>query len=250
MNGEDREKQYICGKNVVLEALKSGRPLIRIIIADDLDRHVAGQIMRLAGEANIPYRQVDKKQLANIAGENTRGVVAEAAACDYVELADILETAAKQSSPPMLILLDDIEDPHNLGAILRTALAAGAAGAVVPKRNAAPLNTTVLRTSAGAVNYLPVARVSNLTQTIEYLKKEGFWIIGADMQGQNLWQVDMSGPIALVLGSEGKGLSPLVRKHCDFIASIPMQGQVGSLNVSAAAAILLYEAVRKRGEHQ
>ncbi|MCR4962619.1 MAG: 23S rRNA (guanosine(2251)-2'-O)-methyltransferase RlmB [Firmicutes bacterium] len=246
MNGEEKEKRYICGKNKVLEALKSGQPLIRIFIAGDLDRHVAGQIMRLAAEANIPYGQIDKRQLAKIAGDGARGVAAEAAACDYVDLADILAKAAEDPQP-LLLLLDDIEDPHNLGAILRTALAAGATGAIVPKRNAAPLNDTVMRTSAGAVNYLPVARVSNLTQTIEELKKQGFWIIGGDMQGQCLWQVDMSGPIALVMGSEGKGLSPLVRKHCDFIASIPMQGQVGSLNVSVAAGILLYEAARKRG---
>ncbi len=240
------EKQYITGKNAVLEALKSGQPLIRVLIADDLDRHVIAQISQLASKKNIPYRQMSKQKLSLIAGENHRGVAAEAAACDYVELEEILRRAAEHEAPPLLMILDEIEDPHNLGAVLRTALAAGADGVIIPKRNAAPLNATVSRTSAGAVNYLPVARATNLTQTIQSLQQQGFWIVGADMDGQPMWQVDMTGPLAIVMGSEGKGLAPLIRKHCDFIASIPMQGQVGSLNVSAAAAILLYEAVRKR----
>ncbi|MEG2212837.1 MAG: 23S rRNA (guanosine(2251)-2'-O)-methyltransferase RlmB, partial [Clostridiales bacterium] len=213
---------------------------------ENLDRHISGQITALSAKRNIPYRKISPKQLDQIAGENNRGVAAEAAARNYVELDDILQAAAEQQEDPLLVILDDIEDPHNLGAIVRTALAAGAHGVIIPKRNAAPLNATVSRTSAGAINYLPVARAANLNQTLQKLKAQGFWIVGGDMEGQPLWEVDMSGPLAIVLGSEGKGISPLLKKNCDFIASIPMQGQVGSLNVSAAAAILLYEAVRKR----
>ena len=152
----------------------------------------------------------------------------------------------KRQEPPFIVVLDGVEDPHNLGAVIRTALAAGAHGLVIGKHRAAALNQTVMKTSAGAAAYLPVARVTNINQTLKELREAGLWLVAGDMDGQSLWQVDLSGPVALVLGGEGQGLSPLVKKNCDLVAAIPMQGQIGSLNVSVSAAILLYEAVRQR----
>ena len=238
--------EIICGKNNVLEALKSGREINRVLLAQGLDYGFVSGIKQLCRDNGVVCMDVPKQKLEKLAGADNRGVVAELAAVDYAEVEDILALAAERGEPPFVILLDDVEDPHNLGAVIRTALCAGAHGVVIPKRRAAALNQTVSRVSSGAVEYLPVARVANLPQTVEKLKKAGVWVAAADMKGKPLWQSDLSGPIALVMGSEGKGISPLLLSLCDFTVSIPMKGQLDSLNVSAAAAVLLYEVARTR----
>ena len=176
-----------------------------------------------------------------------QGVVAYVSAFEYATVDDILANAEKKNEPPFIIILDDIEDPHNLGAVIRTANAAGAHGVIIPKNNAAGLTTSAVKASAGAVSYTPVARVTNISRTMEELKEQGIWFIGADMNGEDYRKLDLKGPIGLVIGNEGKGLSPLVKKNCDFLASLPMKGEIDSLNASVAAGILAYEIMRSRG---
>ncbi len=238
--------EIISGRNSVLEALRSEREINRVWFADHLEQGFGQQIMALCKERGIPFSKVDKLQLQKIGGDDNRGVVAEVASAAYVEVEDILALAAHKNEPPLVVILDEVEDPHNLGAIIRTALCAGAHGIVIPKRRSASLNQTVAKISAGAVEHLPVARVSNLCNAVDCLKKQGLWIVGADMDGQTLWDLDLSGPLALVMGSEGQGISKLLKSKCDFIASIPMSGPINSLNVSASAAVLLYEIKRSR----
>ncbi|MDO4582231.1 MAG: 23S rRNA (guanosine(2251)-2'-O)-methyltransferase RlmB [Bacillota bacterium] len=238
--------EIISGRNAVIEALKAGSTITQVYVADKCEPPFAAKISQLCRDHNVPLKRVPKQQLERMAGPDHRGVAAELAAAVYVELDDILQRAASAGQPPLLVMLDGVEDPHNLGAIIRTALSAGAHGLVIPKRRAASLNATVMKTSAGAAAYLPVARVANLNQAAAQLKAAGCWLVAADMDGQPLWETDMSGPLAIVLGGEGSGVSPLLKKNCDIIASIPMYGAVSSLNVSAAAAIMLYEAVRNR----
>lgn len=240
------ESELIIGRNAVLEVIKSGQAVNKVLIADNIDPAFAAAVFKLCKENSIPCRKLPKQQLQRLAGPEHHGIVAEVAAMPYASLEDILALAKERGEAPFLVVLDGVEDPHNLGAVIRTALAAGAHGLVIGKHRSAALNQTVLRTSAGAAAYLPVARVTNISQTLAALREAGLWLTAADMDGQPLWQLDLTGPMALVLGGEGQGLSPLVKKGCDLVAAIPMQGQIGSLNVSVSAAVLLYEAVRQR----
>ena len=190
---------------------------------------------------------VKKERLDELSSDKKhQGVVAYVSAYEYATVDDILANAEKKNEPPFIIILDDIEDPHNLGAIIRTANAAGAHGVIIPKNNAAGLTTSAVKASAGAVSYTPVARVTNISRTMEELKDKGIWFVGADMKGEDYRKLDLKGPIGLVIGNEGKGLSPLVKKNCDFLASLPMKGEIDSLNASVAAGILAYEIVKYR----
>lgn len=245
-NGTTVSNQYIYGRNAVLEAIKSGTPINHILVASESGS--LGQICAEAKKRGIVVKQADTRKLDQLAdGGSHQGVCAEAACAEYASVADILEKSQKKGSNPFIILCDGIEDPHNLGAILRTAEAAGADGVIIPKRRSASLNDTVHKTSAGAASWIPVARVSNLATEMIALKKKGIWFYGADMGGDAAVQTDLTGAIGLVIGSEGFGLSAPVKAQCDAIISLPMLGQVNSLNASVAAGILMYEAVRQRG---
>lgn len=235
----------IAGRNPVLEALKSGRPIDTIYI----DTQATGSINKicaLAGEHGTVVKRVDSAKLDAMAA-NHQGVVAALSCAEYYDLAQLLDMVKKSGKPAFLIIADEIEDPHNLGAIIRTAEAAGAHGMIIPKRRSASLNATVFKTSAGAASHLPVARVPNLAAAIDTLKRAGIWVYGADMSGQAYTEAELTGDIALVIGSEGAGLGRLVREKCDHILSLPMNGKINSLNASVAAGILMYEAVRQRG---
>ncbi|MGI6492739.1 MAG: 23S rRNA (guanosine(2251)-2'-O)-methyltransferase RlmB [Pelotomaculum sp.] len=237
----------IAGRNPVLEALRAQRPINKIMIAEGALSGPLLQIYGAAKEKNIPVQKVERQRLDKMAPDSAhQGVIAFAAAKEYVALEDILAGVGPREQP-FLILLDEINDPHNLGAILRTADAAGAHGVVIPRRRSAPLTPTVAKSSAGAIEYVPVARVANLPQTIEALKKQGLWIAGADPEGQELyWDAPLEGPVALVIGGEDKGLGRLVKERCDLLVRLPMSGRVNSLNASVAAALLAYEVLRQR----
>lgn len=240
-------RQIISGKNSVIEAIKAGMTINRVLIAENIDPRFADSVLRLCCESNIPVRRLPKHKLSQLAGGDHRGIAAEIASVAYAEVVDLLEAAAKQGQAPLLVLLDGVEDPHNLGAIIRSAYCLGAHGVIIGSRRAAQLNQTVMKTSAGAAARLPVARVTNLNQTVDGLKKAGCWIAAVDMDGPSLWQSDLTGPVVLVLGGEGTGISPLLKRNCDIILSIPMRrAEIGSLNVSNAAAIILAEAARQR----
>lgn len=237
----------IIGRNPVLEAIRSGRSIDKILIKKGKYEGSIVPIIKKAKEAKILIQEVDKAKLDTISeGENHQGVIAYVSAYDYVTVKDILLRAEEKGEPPFVIICDKITDPHNLGAILRTANCVGAHGVIIPKRNSVGVNSIVAKTSAGAVEYTPVAKVTNIAGTIEDLKKEGMWIAGADMNGEEMYKVDLNGSLGLVIGSEGEGISRLVREKCDFIASIPMNGQINSLNASVAAGVLMYEALRQR----
>lgn len=239
------QSDLIYGRNAVLEALKAGTPLNHILVTGMTGS--LGAICTEAKKRGIVVKQTDSRKLDQMTGNaNHQGVCAEGACADYSSLADILSVSEKKGQPPFLILCDGIEDPHNLGAILRTAEAAGADGVILPKRRSASLTQTVHKTSAGAASWVPVARVGNLATEMIALKKRGIWFYGADMGGQDAFQTDLTGGIGLVIGSEGFGLSAPVRAQCDAMISLPMFGQVNSLNASVAAGILMYEAVRQR----
>lgn len=231
----------IIGRNPVAEALKNGREIEKLILLRDGE----GSLIKIEGVARdrgIPIQYADRRSLSRMAeGDNHQGVIAVAAPYRYWELDELIRHAVKQKEPPLLILLDGIEDPHNLGAILRTADAAGAHGVIIPKRRAAGLTETAVKASAGAAEYVPVARVPNLGQAIEQLKEAGLWICGCDMDGAPYDQAELTGGIGLVIGSEGRGVGRLIGEKCDFILSIPMCGQINSLNASNAAAVLMYE---------
>lgn len=245
-----KQDELIFGKNSILEALKAGRAINKIFFAQGLNQAVVKEISGLAKERNIPYQFVERKKLDSLAEKNThQGIIAQTGIKDYVEWEELLQIAAQKQEDPLLIILDNLEDPHNLGAILRTADAVGAHGLIIPKHRAVPLTAGVARASAGAVEHVPVARVTNLATTIERLKEKGVWIIGTEAGvEQYYFNADLKGPLAVVLGSEGKGLTRLVREKCDFLVSIPMLGRVNSLNVSVAGALLLYEISRQRGK--
>lgn len=235
----------IAGRQAVREALKSDMAVDAILV--DRGGGGLGDIIRAAGKRGIPVKYVPGEKLSQLAGGVPhQGVVAQAAGAAYVPLEILLAGAREKGEQPLLVLCDGILDPHNLGAIIRTAEAAGAHGIVVPKRRTAPLGATVAKTSAGAVSYLPVGRVSNLAAAIEELKHAGVWVYGTDMEGLDYTKADFTAPTALVIGSEGSGLSRLVREKCDQVVSLPMRGRINSLNASVAAGIFLYEAVRQR----
>jgi 23S rRNA (guanosine2251-2'-O)-methyltransferase len=241
------EEFTIEGRNAVLEAYRSGKTIDRLFVLDGCQDGPVKTILREAKKQNTLVQFVAKERLDHMSETGKhQGVVAYAAAYAYAEVSDILEAARAKNEPPFIFLLDEIEDPHNLGAIIRTANLAGAHGVIIPKRRAAGLTAVVARTSAGALNYTPVAKVTNLANTIEDLKKEGLWFVCADMGGQTMYDLNLTGPIGLVIGNEGQGVSRLVREKCDMIASIPMKGDIDSLNASVAAGVLAYEIVRQR----
>ena len=238
---ESAGEMIIEGRNAVIEALRAGKLIDRLLIQDGAQDGPIQTIRREAKKRDVLVRFVAKERLDQLSGTGRhQGVIA------YAEVADILAAARAKNEPPFLILLDNIEDPHNLGAIIRTANLAGAHGVIIPKNRAVGLTAAVARTSAGALNYTPVARVTNLARTMEELKKEGLWFACADMDGTTMYQLDLTGPIGLVIGSEGDGVGRLVKEKCDYVASIPMKGDIDSLNASVAAGVLAYEIVRQR----
>ncbi len=241
------EEFTIEGRNAVMEAFRSGKTIDRLFV---LDGSKDGPVISIVREAKkydtiISYVQKERLDQMSQTGKH-QGIIAYAAAYEYAEVEDILKAAKDQGEPPFIILLDSIEDPHNLGAIIRTAHQAGAHGIIIPKRRAVGLTATVAKTSAGAINYLPVAKVTNLSVTIEDLKKEGLWFVCADMEGEMMYSLNLKGPIGLVIGSEGEGVGRLIKEKCDFAAKIPMFGKVDSLNASVATGVLAYEIVRQR----
>ena len=241
------EELTIEGRNAVLEAFRSGKTIDRLFVLDGCQDGPVRTIVREAKKHDTIVNFVPKERLDSMSETgHHQGVMAYAAAYEYAEVEDILKIAEEKGEPPFLFLLDGIEDPHNLGAIIRTANLAGAHGVIIPKRRAVGLTSTVAKTSAGALNYTPVAKVTNISATIEELKERGLWFVCADMGGESMYRLDLKGPIGLVIGNEGEGVSRLVREKCDFIASIPMKGDIDSLNASVAAGVLAYEIVRQR----
>ncbi len=237
------EELTIEGRNAVLE----GKPIDKLFVLDGCQDGPVLSITREAKKHDTIINYVAKERLDQISETGKhQGVIAFAAAYEYAQVEDILALAEKKGEPPFIFLLDNIEDPHNLGAIIRTANLAGAHGVVIPKRRAAGLTATVAKTSAGALNYTPVAKVTNLGQTIEELKKKGIWFVCADMSGEVMYRQNLKGPIGMVIGNEGNGVSRLVKEKCDFTAAIPMKGDIDSLNASVAAGVLAWEIVRQR----
>ena len=241
------EEFTIEGRNAVLEAFRSGKTIDKLFVLDGCHDGPVNTITREARKCDTIINYVSKERLDAMSKTGKhQGVMAYAAAYTYAEVGDILDAAKEKNEPPFIFILDGIEDPHNLGAIIRTANLAGAHGVIIPKRHAVGLTATVARTSAGALNYTPVAKVTNISATIEELKKEGLWFVCADMGGETMYNLDLKGAIGLVIGNEGDGVSRLVKEKCDFIASIPMKGDIDSLNASVAAGVLAYEIVRQR----
>ncbi|AKL97072.1 tRNA/rRNA methyltransferase SpoU [Clostridium aceticum] len=236
------------GRNPVMEALKSHREIDKILVAKGAKEGSIQKIIAMAKEQGVFIQYVERQKLNELSeSDNHQGVIAMVAAYKYSELEDILEIAKTRGEKPFVLLLDEITDPHNLGSIMRTADAVGAHGIIIPKRRSVGLTATVAKTSAGAIEYVPVVKVSNIAQTIDKLKSEGLWVAGADLGGKsNHFEADFTGAIALVIGSEGKGISRLIREKCDFLVTIPMVGKVASLNASVAAATLMYEVLRQR----
>ncbi len=241
------EETKIEGRNPVLEAFRSGKTVDKLFVLDGCQDGPVKSITREARKQDTIIHYVSKERLDQMSETHThQGVIAICAAYKYAEVEDILEAARQKGEAPFIFLLDGITDPHNLGAIIRTANLAGAHGVIIPKNRAVGLTATVARTSAGAINYTPVAKVTNLGKTIEELKKQGLWFVCADMGGEVMYRLNLKGPIGLVIGNEGDGVSRLVREKCDYIASIPMHGDIDSLNASVAAGVLAYEIVRQR----
>jgi len=243
-----RYKEFtIEGRNAVLEAFRSGKTIDKLFVLDGCQDGPVKSIIREAKKTDTIINFVDKERLDRLARTgHHQGVVAQAAAYEYAEVEDILKAAKDKGEAPFIFILDEIEDPHNLGAIIRTANQAGAHGVIIPKRRAVGLTATVAKTSAGAINYTPVAKVTNISKTIEDLKKQGMWFVCADMDGTTMYDLNLTGPIGLVIGNEGSGVGRLVKEKCDFVASIPMKGDIDSLNASVAAGVLAYEIVRQR----
>lgn len=239
--------EQIEGRNAVLEAFRSGKCVDKLFILDGCQDGPVRTIAREARKKDTIINYVSKERLDQLSETHAhQGVIALVAAYEYSTVEDILAKAEEKGEPPFLILLDNVEDPHNLGAIIRTANLAGAHGVIIPKRRAVGLTSTVAKTSAGAINYTPVAKVTNLVRTMEELKQKGIWFVCADMGGESMYRMNLTGPIGLVIGNEGEGVSRLVREACDFTASIPMKGDIDSLNASVAAGVLAYEIVRQR----
>lgn len=238
----------LVGRNAVTEALKSGRGINKLWIASGDREGSVAEIAALAKERGIVVQYVERAKIESLAGGHRhQGVLAYVAPVPYAELDDILKAAEEKGEAPFLVLLDELEDPHNLGALLRTADATGVHGILIPKRRSVSLNATVAKTSAGAVEYVPVARIGNIAQTLKKLKEKGFWVAGADMDGEKAYyEADLTGPLVLVIGSEGRGMSRLTKDACDFIVSMPMVGRINSLNASVAGSILMYESMRQR----
>jgi 23S rRNA (guanosine2251-2'-O)-methyltransferase len=243
----NQEQEFIIGKNPVIEALKSNRDINKILIAEGSQRGQMQQITNLAKEGNVLVQFVPRKKIDQITDGNHQGVLAYVAAYQYAELDDLFAAAEAREEPPFFLLLDEIEDPHNLGSIMRTADAVGAHGIIIPKRRAVGLTATVAKASTGAIEYIPVVRVTNMARTIDQLKELGVWIAGTDASGtEDYRRFDATLPLGLVIGSEGKGMGRLIRDKCDFLIKLPMIGKVTSLNASVAASLLMYEVFRKR----
>lgn len=241
------EEYTIEGRNAVLEAFRSGKAIDKVFVLDGCQDGPVATIRREAKKQDAVIKFVTRERLDQMSETGKhQGVIAYAAAYEYAQVEDMLKLAQERKEPPFLFLLDSIEDPHNLGAIIRTANLAGAHGVIIPKNRAVGLTAAVARTSAGALNYTPVAKVTNLVRTMEELKKQGLWFVCADMDGTRMYGLDLKGPIGLVIGSEGEGVGRLVKEKCDFAASIPMKGNIDSLNASVAAGVLAYEIVRQR----
>ena len=241
------EEFTIEGRNAVIEAFRSGKPIDKVFILDGCQDGPMVTIRREAKKKDVMIKYVTKERLDQMSETGKhQGVIAYAAAYEYAEVSDILEKAKEKGEDPFIFILDNIEDPHNLGATIRTANLAGAHGVIIPKNRAVGLTATVAKASAGALNYTPVAKVTNLSQTIEELKKEGLWFVCADMDGEIMYRQNLTGPIGLVIGNEGEGVGRLVKSKCDLVARIPMQGDIDSLNASVAAGVLAYEVVRQR----
>ena len=239
--------EQIEGRNAVLEAFRSGRCVDKLFILDGCQDGPVRTIAREARKKDTSINYVSKERLDQLSETRAhQGVIAQVAAYEYSTVEEILEKAEEKGEPPFLVLLDNVEDPHNLGAIIRTANLAGAHGVIIPKRRSVGLTSTVAKTSAGALNYTPVAKVTNLVRTIEELKEKGIWFVCADMGGESMYRLNLTGPIGMIVGNEGEGVSRLVRETCDFTASIPMKGDIDSLNASVAAGVLAYEIVRQR----
>ena len=244
---EEDNINLIEGRHPVLEALKSGREIDKIFIQKGANEGSIRQIIAIAREKNLLIKEVDKIKLDNLSlTHNHQGVIASAALYKYYELEEILNIAKEKGEEPFIIILDEITDNHNLGSIIRTAEAAGVHGIVIPKRRSVALTPIVAKTSAGAIEYVPVSKVTNISQTIQYLKKQGLWIVGADMAGKTYYEKDMTGPIALVIGSEGEGVGRLIKDNCDFLVKIPMSGKIASLNAGVSAGIITYDIFRQR----
>ena len=241
------EELTIEGRNAVIEAFRAGKTIDKVFLLDGCQDGPIRTILREAKKTDTIINFVKKERLDQMSETGKhQGVIAYSAAYDYGTVEEMLEKAAQKGEPPFLILLDNIEDPHNLGSILRTANQAGAHGVIIPKRRAVGLTATVAKASAGAINYTPVAKVTNLAKTMEDLKKQGMWFVCADMDGDPMYQLDLTGPMGLVIGNEGEGVSRLVKEKCDFVASIPMFGDIDSLNASVSMGVLSYEMVRQR----
>ena len=239
--------EQIEGRNAVLEAFRSGKCVDKLFILDGCQDGPVRTIAREARKTDTIINYVSKERLDQLSETHAhQGVIAQVAAYDYSTVDEILARAEEKGEAPFLIILDNVEDPHNLGAIIRTANLAGAHGVIIPKRRAVGLTSTVAKTSAGAITYTPVAKVTNIVRTIEELKEKGIWFVCADMGGETMYDLDLTGPMGLVIGNEGEGVSRLVREACDFTASIPMKGDIDSLNASVAAGVLAYEIVRQR----
>lgn len=246
-NLDNQRNDIIAGRNPVVEAIRSGRSIESILVAKGERSGSVVAIIAKAKQKNIPVKDVDSKKLDFLAkGVNHQGIVAQCAVKEYSTLEDIFALAEERGESPFIIVLDKIEDPHNLGAIIRTAECAGAHGVIIPERRSAGLSYTVEKTSAGALEYMPVVRVKNISAVLQKLKDKGIWVYGADMDGEHYKKVNFDGAVALVIGNEGKGISPLVAKDCDVIVSLPMKGKINSLNASVAAGILMYEIADKR----
>ena len=246
INDEEQDELIVCGRNAVLELIRSGRSVDKLFVKKDIE----GALIVILAEArrcNIPIVEVQREKLDDLAkGVIHQGIVAMAAAKEYASVDDILKIAEDRGEKPFIVIADSINDPHNLGAIIRNCDGAGVHGLIIPKRRSAGLTSVTSRSSAGAIEHLAIAKVSNISSTINELKKKGIWVVGCEANGQSYDSIDYDMPLAVVLGSEGEGISPLVTKNCDFIASIPMMGKVNSLNVSCAAAVVLFEAAKSR----
>jgi len=243
------EEEIIGGKHSVIEALKSGRTINKIWVAENAQKHLTQPIVIEAKKLGVVIQHVDKRKLDQLApGVQHQGVVAQVAPYAYAEVEDILQAAEDKGEPPFMLLLDEIEDPHNLGSILRTADCTGVHGVIVPKRRSAQVTATVSKTSAGAAEYVPVARVTNLGQTIDSLKEKGIWVVGTDVSAAaGIYETNVfDGPVAIVIGNEGKGMGRLIREKCDVLVKLPMNGRINSLNASVAAGVVMYEVLRRR----
>src|SRR5690606_27902955 len=249
MTEEELEPEIIGGKNPVLEALRADRDINKIWIAEGVQKRAIVELLQLANEKKVLVQFVPKKKIDGLTDSNHQGIAAAVAAYNYAELEDLFKAAEVRSEDPFFLILDELEDPHNLGSIMRTADAIGVHGIIIPKRRSVGLTATVAKASTGAIEHVPVCRVNNLVQTVDELKERGVWIAGTDAKGSTDYRkMDATLPLAIIIGSEGKGMSRLLKEKCDFLYHLPMVGHVNSLNASVAAALLMYEVYRKRQE--